>query len=305
MIERCPSHIIDSELYSPSIIASYPQGYGLLYSTAALGITSNGQPYNGVHEHRIIPSGWRLPTLDDVNALKDSAGYQPARKLKIRTFYDHPSIPDNTKGVDNPQGLWLPYSDPLVITHPSWKYERNRHYVVYSADYFGLDTLGFRATPAGYINYFNAYAPIGGIFLMWVNYSMINDYSLCMRLDYRDNSINTRNMPYVDGVSVRFCRNKGSNPSTGTITDPEGNVYSYVTIGNRQWITTNWKSRKYNNGDWIRDGNNMSDWIDAGKKINRDIIVSGETRTVVSKRQGVWSHPKWVNTKTMEKLYPN
>jgi uncharacterized protein (TIGR02145 family) len=45
-----------------------------------------------------------------------------------------------------------------------------------------------------------------------------------------------------------------------TVTDIDGNIYHYITIGNQIWMTENLKTTKYRNGDLIPAGLSDADW---------------------------------------------
>ncbi len=53
-----------------------------------------------------------------------------------------------------------------------------------------------------------------------------------------------------DGVDVSFMTH-GERPSSGTVTDYDGNVYHYATIGNQTWMLENLRTTHFRNGDPI------------------------------------------------------
>ena len=55
-------------------------------------------------------------------------------------------------------------------------------------------------------------------------------------------------------ILTSSCKKKddsNSPPASGTVTDIEGNVYHFVTIGTQVWMVENLKTTKYRNGDSI------------------------------------------------------
>ena len=62
------------------------------------------------------------------------------------------------------------------------------------------------------------------------------------------------------GTEVSF---KTTNPTSGTLTDIEGNLYHYVTIGTQVWMVENLKTTKYRNGDAIPNLTANTSWNNA------------------------------------------
>lgn len=58
------------------------------------------------------------------------------------------------------------------------------------------------------------------------------------------------------GNQVQF-----TSASSNTVTDVEGNVYTYVTLGGKQWMASNLKVTKYKNGDAITNGLTGFNWM--------------------------------------------
>lgn len=48
--------------------------------------------------------------------------------------------------------------------------------------------------------------------------------------------------------------------SEGTVTDIDGNVYNYITIGAQKWMIENLKTTKYSNGDPIPNVSDQGEW---------------------------------------------
>jgi uncharacterized protein (TIGR02145 family) len=70
----------------------------------------------------------------------------------------------------------------------------------------------------------------------------------------RDQFFNQKN----DGFSLR-CLSE-TEPSTTTVTDNDGNEYTWVQIGSQYWLAQNLKTTTYNNGDAIPTGLNNTEW---------------------------------------------
>ena len=70
-------------------------------------------------------------------------------------------------------------------------------------------------------------------------------------------------------ILILLCAScsKDSNPvestpkSDGTVTDIDGNIYNYITIGNQTWMQENLKTTKYRNGDALPNVTTNGDWI--------------------------------------------
>lgn len=63
-------------------------------------------------------------------------------------------------------------------------------------------------------------------------------------------TINYTSFVLGDGVEVSFMTH-GERPSSGTVTDYDGNVYHYATIGNQIWMLENLRTTHFRNGDPI------------------------------------------------------
>ncbi len=67
----------------------------------------------------------------------------------------------------------------------------------------------------------------------------------------------TRSLIYVlaiMGISLilmNSCKKNNDNPPSNTVTDIDGNVYHYITIGSQVWLVENLKTTRYNDGDSI------------------------------------------------------
>jgi uncharacterized protein (TIGR02145 family) len=59
------------------------------------------------------------------------------------------------------------------------------------------------------------------------------------------------------GENVSFTTQQGAG---GTITDIDGNVYHFITIGTQVWLVENLKTTKYRNGDPIPDITDNTTW---------------------------------------------
>jgi len=60
------------------------------------------------------------------------------------------------------------------------------------------------------------------------------------------------------GRSIRGVRD--TLPATPTVTDADGNLYTWVQIGAQYWLQQSLRTTKYNNGDNIPTGQNNATW---------------------------------------------
>lgn len=56
------------------------------------------------------------------------------------------------------------------------------------------------------------------------------------------------------------CKKSSSDPDPNTVTDINGNVYHYITIGNQVWMVENLKTTKFNDGTSIPLGPSDASW---------------------------------------------
>jgi uncharacterized protein (TIGR02145 family) len=87
-------------------------------------------------------------------------------------------------------------------------------------------------------------------------------YYLSTGVDVRPNppsfkTIVTGSSPYVKDVVIRT---RGDLPDKGTVTDIDGNVYNYITLGNQTWMVENLRTTRLRNGTPIPHVTDMSKW---------------------------------------------
>lgn len=290
MIERCASHIgTYVGTTDDDFISENERGYGLLYNAYALGLLMYGQYINNVSAYKLGPvnsQGWRIPTASDYNNIYyEARWWNRGRKLK--------SVRASNSIIDDEDGIWKPLQlvEPSDIAHPSW-YDQS----------IGSDEFGFNAIPAGRIDANYNRQPIGGYFGIWRNDIYSANQLIALVLTRNSDSIRNDLVYLSNGISVRFCRDKGNNPSSGIVFDSDGNEYTYVTIGDLQWITSNWKSTKYINGDPIINGNSKIDWqyaASTGVKRTRTLVVNGVNSNVYAYGAGAYSFPLFVSGQEM------
>jgi uncharacterized protein (TIGR02145 family) len=79
--------------------------------------------------------------------------------------------------------------------------------------------------------------------------------SLASQTIYYIRAYATNSLGTAYGNEIQF-----SSASANTVTDTEGNVYSYVTICGKNWMAESLKTTKYRNGDAITNGTSGFNW---------------------------------------------
>lgn len=73
------------------------------------------------------------------------------------------------------------------------------------------------------------------------------------------NIMPTKLLILVFCVALYAC-NKKDNPTSNTIKDKDGNIYTSIDIGNQRWLVQNLRTTHYNNGDTIRHITDNTAW---------------------------------------------
>jgi uncharacterized protein (TIGR02145 family) len=204
---------------------------------------SNGRLYNWYALDGIAPDGWHVPSAAEYDELITGLG-----------------------GVED-AGIKLKHTE-------GW------------GDYAGNNESGFGILPAGYRLYsiynIGDFRTFGEFAAFWTTTTAIEqpgsaialycqqDHMLFLLDDgtYEDN--------YTDfwlGYSIRLIRDDLTGYVEGeTLTDPDGNVYDTVRIGDQVWLKQNYASTKYANGDDIANVTDGAAWaaLETGAYCNYD-----------------------------------
>jgi uncharacterized protein (TIGR02145 family) len=178
----------------------------------------NNFPFIGL----FAPSGWHVPTFDELFTLIEYYGWTIAGgKLKEEGFI-HWNSPNT--GATNESGMTLLGSG-----------SRLGNAGVFANLKIGAEIMSSSLDNTG--------AP----------------YFLVVTKDGTDSSVMSSASWLSSGRSVRLIKDDSNDP--GSMTDPDGNVYQTVKIGNQVWIASNYKSTKYNNGITIPEIIDNTEWL--------------------------------------------
>ena len=64
----------------------------------------------------------------------------------------------------------------------------------------------------------------------------------------------------TEEVNYGRCPQANSEDIVSTVTDIDGNTYKTIKIGNKEWITSNLKTTKFNDGTPIKNITNNKEW---------------------------------------------
>ncbi len=117
-----------------------------------------------------------------------------------------------------------------------------------------IDTYLYSALPGGQYNSVSGYLELGLRNYLWTKtQNEINpNYAWVCKLFNDDAIIEVIGMSLKSFASVRLLKNFSYAPASfGVMTDYDGNVYTYVTIGTQQWIIQNLRTEHYADGTAI------------------------------------------------------
>jgi uncharacterized protein (TIGR02145 family) len=167
------------------------------------------------------PTGWRVPTLTDINNLVTALGGASVAGGKLKenslTYWDSPNT-----GANNSSLMTLRGSGVKQIV----------------SDFDLVNQEGYITTQT----------------------VSSGDNFHCLITDYLSASTvitGTFAQKFL-GMPVRLIKTDSADP--GTMTDYEGNIYPTITIGSQVWVAVNWKSGFLNDGTPIVTRANNSEW---------------------------------------------
>jgi len=189
-------------------------GYGLLYNW-----------YAATDERGLAPSGFRVPSEDDLNTLLSNYANNTAAGIALRSDRtdptDEPSWPVPNSGDNSSGFLLFPAANRLNILDDPYKRFKDYAYL------WSTSTQGFGPDEP-------------------------------FRLSINESSTLITSAAKSEGLSIRCVSD--SEPSTDLVQDADGNNYSWVQIGAQYWLQQNLKTTKYNNGDPIPTGLDNAAW---------------------------------------------
>lgn len=217
--------IISADVPEPT--PSIPLGYGLLYNW-----------YAATDERGVAPSGFRVPDSADVDAMISEVGSSSNNTLRgVRSI---------GSDLNNP------------VNNPGWL-DSN----LGSDDFeFAFYAYGVRLDTGVYkIEYTSATDQQGRLLTTSIQgsepFEFYTSYIFATSLtDVQKSTFGGALKTF--GASIRCVSD--TEPSTPTVTDNDGNEYTWVQIGSQYWLAQNMKTTTYNNGDVIPTGLDNTSW---------------------------------------------
>jgi uncharacterized protein (TIGR02145 family) len=221
--------------------------YGLLYNWYAA--SKNG----GTGEGSIAPTGWHVPSNAEWDTLVTYLGGSMVAGGKLKEIgFVHWDDPNT--GADNSSGFTAIGGGNRVVEISGTSFQALKQwFVAHSID------------PAIYDPEVGWYM-FNGIVLSFNN----------VQSSVYGNSTQYHNQA---GASIRCIANSTTKThgQTGTVTDIDGNVYQTICIGTQEWMTSNLKVTKFNDGTAIPEVQDNTAWaaLTTGARCWYDNIAEG------------------------------
>jgi uncharacterized protein (TIGR02145 family) len=218
--------------------------YGALYNWYAVHIYVNRNTYGGLYNWyaasknggagvgSIAPTGWHVPT--------------PQESVTLRSYLD----PINLDHITNIAGGKMKEQGLISWLTPNTG---------------ATNSSGFTAVGAGIRDENGTFANINGVCELWNTRDESAEYGGVGLLQY-DNEVfhqalnSSSKKKY--GCSIRCIKNTTTltNGQTSTVTDIDGNVYPTICIGTQEWMASNLKVTKFNDGVLIPEVTDNTAW---------------------------------------------
>ena len=182
------------------------------------------------HASGLAPDGWRVPTQQD---WRDMVSYIVDEYVDVNN--------DNVGGA-------------LKSTKNEWN----------SPNTNATDMFRFAALPGGRRDALGAFGFLNDVVNYWTSTETTSPYAVARGISY-DGAILTE-QSFIDkerGYSVRCIQDKSvgeTDGDTGTLTDIDGNTYTWVVIGDHRWMAENLRTTKYKNGSTIPEITDNTSW---------------------------------------------
>ena len=238
--------------------ANASKGYGLLYNWCAAVDTFNATAGATIHNDAgvwwgcdfegdrrgICPKGWHVPTTEEWTQMESVVNESPV-------------VHTNNPNYVGTHAAKLSKSCEWTGSHSSSSYPNS-----YSDE--NRNASGFGATPAGCVGYKSGYAFLyeGTHACFWTatKHPTDNSHRHVRKLSKDEVGVQNDTLSQqTNQYSVRCVRDVEATPpaptsSCGTMTDPSGNHYETIVIGEQCWTKTNLRTTKTRGGDVLNHG---------------------------------------------------